>query len=237
MTTRMDDPTLLGGSFSDAERAQDAFDKLMDEAARGDADLDVAFYGSRGEYIVLVAAESHRAVDWAMRILGEHGAVVEEISRSGFSRIRYQQAPGVGASEQKAGRGHQKVAESVATLLLVALEEQLVEPGDLLALLVASGSRRARAEAQRTERDVSAEDRRRRLAEADAELRAVSERLEAELRAKRPELFDRRGRLRRAALTQRIAEQTGGKKTLSGDELFALEGAADAEASRSVHAP
>ena len=47
--------------------------------------------------------------------------------------------------------------------------------------------------------------------------------LEATLRTEWPELFDRRGRLRRKVLAQRLAARTGGKAWLSGDDLLALE--------------
>ena len=55
--------------------------------------------------------------------------------------------------------------------------------------------------------------------------------------AESSELFDRRGRLRRKVLTQRLAERTGGKTWLSGDDVLALEEAADAEVARSARAP
>jgi hypothetical protein len=74
---------------------------------------------------------------------------------------------------------------------------------------------------------MSLEERRRRSREADEELREVSERLETELRTSQPELFDRRGRLRTAKLTHWVSERLGGKATLSGDDLRALEDAAD----------
>ncbi|MBA2451418.1 MAG: hypothetical protein H0V51_25665 [Chloroflexi bacterium] len=82
-----------------------------------------------------------------------------------------------------------------------------------------------------------ADERRRRLREADAELRKVGDRLEALLRARHPDLFDRRGRFRGTELARRLTERAGGKKTLSGDELRALEERTDAEAARSASAP
>src|SRR5262249_7886487 len=81
------------------------------------------------------------------------------------------------------------------------------------------------------------EGRRRRLKEADEELREVAERLEVGLRARHPELFDRRGRLRPGALARRLSDQTGGKEALTGDELSVLEDAADTAAARSGRAP
>jgi hypothetical protein len=77
---------------------------------------------------------------------------------------------------------------------------------------------------------------RRRLREADEQLQEVAERLEAGLRARHPELFDRRGRLRTAALARLLSERTGGKQVLSGDELRMFEDIPDA-AAQSVRAP
>src|SRR5438067_1532392 len=67
----------------------------------------------------------------------------------------------------------------------------------------------------------------------DAELGEVAERLEAALRARHPELFDGRGRLRPGKLARLLAEESGGKTSLSGDDLLALEQEADATAERS----
>ena len=72
-------------------------------------------------------------------------------------------------------------------------------------------------------------DERRRMSKADAELKEVSERLQSALRTESPELFDRRGRLRRRALSKRLAERTGGRACLSGDDLLTLEQSADAK--------
>jgi hypothetical protein len=78
----------------------------------------------------------------------------------------------------------------------------------------------------------SISDERRRKSEADAELREVSERLQSALRMESPQLFDRRGRLRRKVLAKRIAERTGGRTWLSGDDLLTLEQSADAKLAR-----
>jgi hypothetical protein len=72
---------------------------------------------------------------------------------------------------------------------------------------------------------------------SDAELRDVGERLTANLRARYPDLFDGRGRLRPDELARRLTERTGGKQTLSGEELRALEEASDRAAARSLRAP
>jgi hypothetical protein len=62
----------------------------------------------------------------------------------------------------------------------------------------------------------------RRLA-VDTELREVSEQFEATLRTRRPELFDRRGRLRATAVTRLLTDRVGGTQTLSGEVLRRLE--------------
>jgi hypothetical protein len=239
MTVQTGEATLLGGKFSDAARAWDAFDTLRGEAARGAAEVDVAFYGARGEYVVLVAAMTERSERWAVRVLRERGATLEEKLARRLSDARNRLAHGVSAAGRPTGDVRDLVADWAATLLFVALERQLLQPSDLLALLVASGSGRRRAEGGPSDGadTLSAAERRRRMAEADLELREVSERLEAALRAEHPDLFDRGGRLRTAALAQRVAERIGGKQTLSGDELSTLEEAADAKAARSAHAP
>ena len=61
-------------------------------------------------------------------------------------------------------------------------------------------------------------DRRGRAAQADEETDAVIARLEQELRADSPDLFDDRGRLRKRALVTRLAERFG-SRTVEGDEI------------------
>ncbi|MBI4491200.1 MAG: hypothetical protein HY690_00185 [Chloroflexi bacterium] len=239
MVTQTHGPALLGGVFSDAARAQQAFDALMSLAAGSAGDLDVAFYGSGGEYLVLVSARSQGAEDWAARVLREHEAAVEEERFLGLLRSAHTKlAHDLSQADERPPDERSLLAHWAAVLVLL-LDRGLVQPGDLLALLVASRSRPQEPEDESATRiDASSpQERRRRLAEADAELRDVSERLQASLRARHPELFDRRGRLRAAALVRRLAAQTGGKSTLSGDELFALEREADARAGRSADAP
>jgi hypothetical protein len=80
------------------------------------------------------------------------------------------------------------------------------------------------------------DERRWRLKLADAKLREVSERLESSLKARYPDLFDRRGHLSTARLSRRLTEHTGGRKTLSEADLRALE-ESDAEAVRAGRAP
>jgi hypothetical protein len=90
--------------------------------------------------------------------------------------------------------------------------------------------------ARRVQDAVPRDEKRRRLRESDWELREVAERLERDLRARHPELFGRRERLRPAALVRQLSERTGGKEILSGDELRVFEDAADA-AARSGRTP
>jgi hypothetical protein len=71
----------------------------------------------------------------------------------------------------------------------------------------------------------------------DAELREVAERLEGSLCAQHPELFDRRGRVRKAAMSRLLSERSGGRVRLSGGDLRVLEEQADAEAARAAGAP
>jgi hypothetical protein len=75
----------------------------------------------------------------------------------------------------------------------------------------------------------STSDERQRLNDADAELRETGERLLSALQMESPELFDRRGRLRRKALSKRLAERTGGRTWVSGDDLLAPEESVDAK--------
>jgi hypothetical protein len=64
------------------------------------------------------------------------------------------------------------------------------------------------------EGELSAEDRLC-LAEADADLEAMTRRLTAELRQRHPEVFDRRGRLRRRALSQLLIDNRGHLRSLT----------------------
>ena len=79
-------------------------------------------------------------------------------------------------------------------------------------------------------------DARQRRLLADAELREVSERLESLLKARHPDLFDRRGHLRMAKLSRRLTARSGGRRMLSEADLRALE-ETDAEAVRAGRAP
>ena len=64
----------------------------------------------------------------------------------------------------------------------------------------------------------TARDRRRCIAAAMAELAGVSDHLEAQLRERHPELFDRRGRLKQRMLTKLLIEQSG-KEVLTREDL------------------
>ena len=239
MNAHADGTRLVGATFVDVAKARRAFDILMGEGGGGAEELDVAFYGASGEYVVLVAAKTREAEDRAAHVLREHGASVEEAR---FLRrlpdVRNRLVHGVSSAGRPTETDGEPVAKWAATVLLL-LEQRIIEPRDLLALVVASGSHERQAGHRHGDgpNAPSAEDRQPRLAQADAELQDVGQRLEAALRARYPELFDRRGRLRTAALGRRVAERAGGKKTLSGDDLSALEEAADAKAARSAHAP
>lgn len=175
-----------------------------------------------------MAVKDSRSSAWAARVLREHGAAVQEqrfpdwLSPSGNT--------GTHQSGRTADRGSEEgeLRSRWATMATLLLQQGLLEPPDLLALLLTS---RGLPDA------MPDDEKRRQLREADEELREVTERLEAGLRARHPELFDRRGRLRPAALARRLVEQTGGKEVLSGDELRVLEDAADAAAARSGRAP
>jgi hypothetical protein len=234
MATESPEATLVVATVSDANRAREAVDTLMSSEPQRD-DLDIVLYTSRGQSLVLVAAKSVQAEQWAAGVLREHGATVEEQQLvQELSALRNRLAHGVaGAQDVSRGPGW------AAVLLVAALERGLVRPREVLALLVTSGASTDRPTTSGSDLTggISADERRRRLAEADAELEEVSKRLEATLRTEWPELFDRRGRLRRKVLAQRLAERTGGKTWLSGDDLVALEEAADAEVARSARAP
>ena len=54
---------------------------------------------------------------------------------------------------------------------------------------------------------------------ANAELAEIIERLEAELRRREPDLFDSDGRLIKDELTKRLLKRTGGKTTLTYEDI------------------
>ncbi len=223
--------TLLVGTVKDAAHARNAFDSLMTPERGGDENLAVALYGNGGHFLVLVAAMSTQAERWAADVLRAQGATVEERDYVHWvSELRNSLIHGFGAKP-----GHAPLVSASATaFLFLALERGLVEAHDLLALLVAaqSGARMSPHNAADDDKQQSVSDERRRMGEADAELREVSERLQSALRMEAPELFDRRGRLRRTALSKRLAERTGGRTWLSGDDLLALEQSADTKLAR-----
>jgi hypothetical protein len=191
------------------------------------ADFDVAFYGSSGEYLVFVQTRSRRAGAWATDVLREHGAAMQQAQLP-----EWLPDPRDESTHSVTQSGREPSAEGVliaewASLAAVFLERGLVAPADLLALVVASAGRSD---------TLPPKERQQRLKLADAELREVSERLESLLQARHPDLFDRRGRLRTTLLSERIAERTGGVKTLSDADLSSLE-ETESETARAGRAP
>jgi hypothetical protein len=65
---------------------------------------------------------------------------------------------------------------------------------------------------------------------ADAELEEVTRRLCMVLRARHPELFDSMGRLHLDAYAQSMLLKTGGRETLTGEDILELEGDVPAHA-------
>jgi hypothetical protein len=57
---------------------------------------------------------------------------------------------------------------------------------------------------------------------ADAELTEIIERLEAELRRKHPDFFDADGQLRTEYVNSKLLERTGGKRTLTREDVIRL---------------
>lgn len=184
---------LLAGTFADTARARRAIDELVDDTTLAD-EIDVAFYGAGGTALVLIGAKDPATATRAERILRSHGALIET-------------EPGAVTRNE------------AADLLSAALENGLLDLREVLVLLVTTGVSQRPLQAEAAAHDAP----RRGLREADEELRAVARRLRTRLRERQPDLFDRRGRLRADALTARLAERTGGKTMLSGDDLLALE--------------
>ena len=219
---------VVGGTFSDRAQAQAAFDALLSESPEGSADVAVAFYGSHGDYLLVAAANTPGAEERVARVLREHGAATQGWSvPDSLSGVRDELAHDRGGTAQRSDEERAWLARWAATAILY-VEQGLLGPSDLLALLVAASDQ---------SRPLSAEERRRRLKEADEELTQVSKQLESKLRARDPSLFDQHGRLRRTELTRRLSARTGGRGVLSGGELSALEDEADAAAGQSVRAP
>lgn len=224
---RTGDPAVLGGAFTDREGARAAFDRIMDQGSQGRPDIGLAFYGSDGAYLLVAAAQGSEAEEWISRVLSEHGATVEKrrlvdwLTDAGSDPV-----PGAGAAGQRSADERATIARWAQAALLF-MEQGLLRADDLLALLVASGKHSDR---------FPTTDRRRRIKEADDELRDVIEQLESDLRGRCPQLFDRRGRLRPASLARQLAERTGGKQVLSGGDLQILEAEAHVATERSVRA-
>jgi hypothetical protein len=225
--TRTFDAPPRSGTFSDRTRAQAAANALISEAGQRGVEVDVALYGSQGSYVLLAATERREVEDWVDRVLREHGAVLQEQGwPSWLVEARNTVAQDIHGIESRA-TDEEVLLARWATVALLLVEHGVLGPEDLFALLLAAGQPADR---------LSAGERARRLKEADDELRDVSQRLEAALRTRHPDLFDRGGRLRPSALALRLAPVTGGKSVLTGDELRALEDEEDA-AGRSMRAP
>ena len=226
--TATSEPRLVGGTFRDAAQAQGAFDVLMGEA-RSAQDVDVAFFGSGNEYILLASAKTGAAYERAVTVLRDYDALEE----SNLSRLL--SAARNAAVHATPGSGKTELLVRWIRSLLMLQDVGLVGSFDLVALAMTLQNRpvgRAPADGSR-----HGDDRARLLRAADAELREVTERLTEELRSQHPDLFDRRGRLRKTALSKRLTERLGGRRRLSGSDLQALEDAPNAEATRSVNAP
>ena len=221
-------PWLMAGTFRDSAAARGAFDGLMGNA-RADQDVDVAFIGSGDTYVVLVDAKTFPAYERARAVLRKYDAVEESNLNRVFGAARN------ALTHTTAGTGKTQLLVRWIVSFLMLQEAGLVEPSGLVALAMAIQSHSA---ARVTTDEQQLRGSRADLLEAaDAELRRVTETLTVELRRQHPDLFDRRGRLRKAALSKRLTERLGGRRRLSGADLQALEDAANAEATRSVNAP
>jgi hypothetical protein len=218
----------VAGTFRDVAAARGAFDGLMGDA-RASQDVDVAFIGSGDTYVVLVEAKTAPAYERARAVLREYGAVEDpNLNRVGGAARN-------ALMHTTAGTGKTQLLVRWIVSFLMLQEAGLVEPSGLVALAMAAQSHSA--DRVTTDRPLRHGNRADLLEAADAELRAVTERLTVELRRKHPDLFDRRGRLRKTALSKRLTERLGGRRRLSGADLQALEDSANAEATRSVNAP
>jgi hypothetical protein len=98
--------------------------------------------------------------------------------------------------------------------------------------LPVEGSARS-SEASLTEPEMTPMERAR-LAEIDADLQAMCDRVDADLRQRHPELFDEHGQLDIEAASRLLVARSGGKTLLSSKDLLELE--RKAQASRSAHA-
>jgi hypothetical protein len=221
-------PGLVGGTFRDVAQAQGAFDGLMREARAGH-DVDVAFFCSCVDYIVLVSAKTGPAYERATIVLRDHDALED----SNLNRLLTAARNAVVHSPP--GSGKTELLVRWIRSFLALQDAGLVGPSDLVALAMAVQN--PAVERAPSKGSPDRDERARLLREADAELREVTGRLTLELRSQHPDLFDRRGRLRKRALSERLKKQLGNPRRLSGADLQALEDAADAEATRSANAP
>ncbi|HEY3081442.1 MAG TPA: hypothetical protein VGM69_16245 [Chloroflexota bacterium] len=196
-------------------------------------DVDVALVGKSGDFLLVVSVKNAEKEGWAERVLRAHGALEAKVTPwlvDPRNTIVHGRSPGTPPVSNE-------LADHTVILLHLALERGVLDPSDVLALLVTAPSSADPVQGDAPEAVPSASERRRRVRDADAELREVSRRLEEGLRTEHPDLFDRRGHLRADVLAQRVAVRTGGKMTLSRDDVHALEEAHRAAAPRSADAP
>jgi hypothetical protein len=185
-------PGLVAGTFRDSAAARGAFDGLMGDARAGQ-DVDVAFIGSGDKYVVLVDAKTAPAYERARAVLRKYDTVEE----SNLNRV-------VGAARNAlmhttAGAGKTQLLVRWIVAFLMLQDAGLVEPSGLVALAMAVQSHSS--DRVTTDEPLRRGSRADLLEAADAELRAVTEQLTVELRRQHPDLFDRRGRLRKTALS------------------------------------
>jgi hypothetical protein len=225
------DTTFVLSTIDDRERAHEAFRALMDTPAERAGNLDLALYGTQGSYVVLVAVRGLEAEGAALDLLRHYGATIRE--QRHFDMLSNWR------NDIVHGRRSTSELDDAAVLAFMAVESGVLKAADALALLLTCQSATSKEDAQsrKVSRSSRSSKRREQLRAADAELDEVSRRLESALTSEWPELFDRRGRLRKDVLARRLAERTGGKQWLSGDDLLTLEDAADAQSARSASAP
>jgi hypothetical protein len=229
MVTGSLDATLLLGRVPNPERARDALAALTTTPPGGEQP-DVIVYSASNEHLILASVNGASEEAWASDVLRSHGATVQQHSLVRWiTELRNRVVHASGGTRGDAG--------TAIALVYLLIERGLLQRQDILEFAIASAAVRSGATAESGDEDeLSPTERRRRLAEAERELRDVIRRLEAELRSRSPELFDARGRLRRKALSERLIARAGGKTWLSGDELIALEEAADVGTTRSANA-
>jgi hypothetical protein len=216
---------LIGGMFFDPSRARGAFETLMGEGPGALSDVDVLYSSFNGNHLIFVTAKNAGAERRARRVFREFGAVNPgEIDAHRQANLKHDPRAG-GRGEDTSNAGERALLDRWAALTTSFIVSGIAVPLDLvMRMFAAQGAARSESEDGRSAK----------LREVDTELRDVSARLASVLRERHPELFSRAGRLRTAELTRRLIEASGGKHTLSGDDLIALETAADDEVAEST---